>query len=242
MQNSLFHNVRRCFLSTMQCSRMTLRKPLLIKLILCLVLPCVLQQVHAQNETMVIEETPTSVTILRPTPKTESAAETQQEVVVMQSSYDWRKYRHTINLTIGTSPAIFTPFFPVMTPVNDIMQTTPRMFCGTYSLGYDCNLLRWLSVGAKVSGELWQIKNRMVGKCNIVARMDFSYLNMRYVRLYSGFEFGASLFLYDGCCFPLPAFSVTPIGVQAGGARVYAMTELNFGTSDIIRAGVGVRL
>ena len=69
--------------------------------------------------------------------------------------------------------------------------------------------------------------------------VDFRYkwLDRRNVEMYSGIGLGVSLVL------PLPYIYIAPIGIKAGGGRVYGIAELNFSPHNTFAmAGIGVRL
>ncbi|MCI5989768.1 MAG: hypothetical protein MRZ12_02840 [Bacteroidales bacterium] len=69
--------------------------------------------------------------------------------------------------------------------------------------------------------------------------VDFRYkwLDRRNVEMYSGIGLGVSL------VFPVPHLYFAPIGIKAGGGRVYSIAELNLSPHDTGgMLGIGVRL
>lgn len=134
---------------------------------------------------------------------------------------------------------------------------------GTYGIHYGYNVLKWLRVGGGLSYGHFKTEATYMKKLHVerydelilLAKVDFTYLNRRYVRLYSGVGAGVDFTFMsktvDGkrlsedeagkSFIPLPAWTVTALGVEAGSKRVYGIAEVNIGFTDLLRVGVGVR-
>lgn len=92
----------------------------------------------------------------------------------------------------------------------------------------------------------------------LMGSVQFTYLNRAHVQLYSGLDFGVGAYIRDerydegysnseGKTHPvtaswLPAFNITPIGVAAGGERVFALAEVNLGYESLVKVGIGFHL
>lgn len=162
---------------------------------------------------------------------------------VPMQPYDWQTQRHSFTLSYG-SPSIIdkalTGFaWLVMLGTEDSPQYT-----GCFSLQYGYNVLRWLRVGGRYSYAGYKTKyNEWLHLNYIAARVDFTYLNKKHLKLYSGFETGIGIchdsYGYEPTTFPFLITSVCPIGIHAGGEHAYFMSEINFGNTELVRVGVG---
>lgn len=131
---------------------------------------------------------------------------------------------------------------------------------GTYGIDYYYQINSWLRVGGKAIYEGYNTTvndslGAVVDKYNIsfvsvMPSVQFSYLNRKLVKLYSGVDLGASFILCpdkkeDGTpytsCQTIFAFNVIPIGIRVGNDKVYGLVETNLGYDAFIKAGIGVR-
>lgn len=223
--------------------------------------------VAAADSIEVINETPTSVTVVKHTdPQQQEAAgaEVQQTIITVAEvqqieadelplfGYDWRQKRHSLSISAG-APSISSLLISRGVWVASLGRTMitssdgrqPR-FIGSYAIQYDYQILRWLSIGTYAGYEGWTTSDYFDHGVNVLVRLNFTYLHTPHVRLYSGFGVGAGLHynvLYNNpnVFYVLPNVNLTPIGVNAGGQHVYGLAEMNFGTAELIRAGIGVR-
>ena len=161
---------------------------------------------------------------------------------------------------------------------------------GTYALNYHREIVKWFQIGARVSWEYTGFsiyttddpqlamalgrQHELLGESRshtILAMVSaqFTYLNTRLVKLYSGIDLGAGVAMweranmYKGNIVPvnddarllkeiqekypdakeshfLPAFNITAIGLNVG-TRVYGLAEINIGLDAIAKVGLGVR-
>ncbi len=131
---------------------------------------------------------------------------------------------------------------------------------GTYGIDYYYQMNSWLRVGGKAVYEGYNTTVNdtlgvVVDKYNIsfvsvMPSVQFSYLNKKLVKLYSGVDLGASFILCpdkkeDGTpytsCQAIFAFNIVPIGIRVGNDKVYGLVETNLGYDAFIKAGIGVR-
>lgn len=183
---------------------------------------------------------------------------------VPTDEYDWRERRSSLSFTAGTPSLLSGTTGIIMAIVEafDDPDAHIRIY-GSYGVHYGYNVLSWLRVGGSLSctgfSETRQYSQRTyIDRTNefiMMAKVDFTYLNRRHVRIYSGIGAGLDVMWFSSYIngqlqpededhkrvTPLPAFTVTPIGIEAGGKRVYGLAEINVGTIDLLRAGVGVR-
>lgn len=138
---------------------------------------------------------------------------------------------------------------------NDYTQTTKHT--GTYGLDYYHHFNKWLRIGGKFVYEGFNTRvtndstGNVVQKSNIslftlMPSVQFSYLNKRCVKLYSGIDIGATFslqnidgaFTNQNCIF---AINLTLIGIRVGNERIFGLAEANFGYDAFIKAGVGLK-
>ena len=105
--------------------------------------------------------------------------------------------------------------------------------------------MRWLRIGAIANYEYWMgdIKTHDAA---VLAKVDFTYINKEHLRLYSGVGLGVGVHIEkyaDGTVAGryIPAVIGTPIGLQAGSPKVYALVETNVGSASFLRVGIGFR-
>lgn len=182
---------------------------------------------------------------------------------ILAQGYDWRDHRHSVSVTAGT-PSLLSGASGFFTGLFSSSEDTQTKVYGTYGIHYGYNALKWLRVGGDFMYSGWRqtkvnenVDNlTLYNEVILMGKVDFTYLNRKYVRLYSGVGIGANLgiqnaHLYDNRLTPPSedkqtfephfAWTITPLGLEAGGEHVYAITELNIGTAEVLRAGVGVR-
>lgn len=177
--------------------------------------------------------------------KDDSAAVAQPSVVqelpapAPADDYDWRTQKHYLSLTYGTQSIVYG--MGLVTTLEPVWDTR----IGPFTIDYGYNIKHWLRVGGTFSylyGE--KVNERLDHVFGFVARVDFTYLNRRKVKLYSGYGMGVALLYrqrnrsYNYLDFE-PCFNLCLIGVHAGGDHVFFLGECNFGTSEAFRAGIG---
>lgn len=182
----------------------------------------------------------------------------------MAQRYDWKDRRNSLSISVG-SPSFLsgtTGFFNSLFRGGEDEDTQTHIY-GTYGIYYGFNATKWLRLGVNAFYSGWRIdeikdaitKTDRTDEIVLLARVDFTYLNCEHVRLYSGLGIGADLSTLrkysngslideegNGSLDPYLGWSVTPIGVEAGGKRLYGLLEVNIGHADLVRAGIGVRM
>lgn len=196
-------------------------------------------------------------------PQTKKA--TEVSTAVPSDSYDWRMRRHSLSLSAGTPSLLSgtTGFFTGL--IGAFEEGTKTHIYGTYGIHYGYNVLKWLRVGGSVMYSGWRTETEYSSgnihtdrndELQLMGQVDFTYLNRRKVKLYSGIGVGANMTFYNMYAngqpieeddahrmfTPIAAWNVTALGVEFGGERVFGLTEINFGFADVLRVGIGVRL
>lgn len=189
----------------------------------------------------------------------------EQDTVVESKSqkFDYTSApRNEISTSIGTVSAfggIFDMFKVVIEGVaNGLSKNyrTDTKFIGTYGLDYYYQVNSWCRPGAKVVYEglttsVYDTTNVLVNHYNtstlsIMPSVQFSYLNRKYVKLYSGLDLGVA-FIFDdnkqnsSVSSTLFAFNLTVLGVRVGNDRIFGVVETNIGMDALIKGGFGVR-
>ena len=169
--------------------------------------------------------------------------------------------RNEISASIGTVSAfggIFDLFKVVIEGVGNGLggNKTDTKFIGTYGLDYYYQVNKWFRPGAKVVYEgltttIYDSTDALVNHYNtstlsVMASAQFSYLNRKYVKLYSGIDLGVTTVFDDNkqsssSPSTMVAFNLTVIGVRVGNDKIFGMVEANVGMDALIMAGVGVR-
>lgn len=185
--------------------------------------------------------------LIRDQPTDSVAAVSSPSSTAASSEYDWRNHRHSITFTAGT-PSLLEKGLAGFMWLLSMGQDEPTRYIGPYSLEYDYNILRWLRIGGRF-GYMYSVTPGYLPEYHVFyndARLDFTYLNKRKVKLYSGFELGLGLSYnkfgnhdVDNFVKPMFVFGICPLGLQAGGDHVYFMAECNIGNTDFFRIGIG---
>ena len=133
---------------------------------------------------------------------------------------------------------------------------TDTKFIGTYGLDYYYQVNKWFRPGAKIVYEglttsVYDSTDVLINHYNtstlsIMASSQFSYLNKKHVKLYSGIDLGIGTIFDDnkkgsGTTSTFCAFNVTVIGIRVGNENIYGMVETNIGMDALIKAGFGAR-
>lgn len=152
-------------------------------------------------------------------------------------------------MTAGTAGFVGLVFANLFAAIGgQTVEIHDMTFTGEHALHYRWNALQWLRVGgdlsySRLSYTMTNSGDYLFNRMGMQAKIDFTYLNRRYVKLYSGLGLGIGvLWGYEPPIKPMPQFTLTPIGVEAGGDRVYGLAEINIGTTAIFQAGIGVHL
>ena len=179
--------------------------------------------------------------------------------------------RHDIQIGIGDPllPAIASGHYIVFGCRPDYLwQRTafdwfgPDTYKGIYctpniSIGYKYCLTKWFWLGATVSYTgLYDVYYDRVTNEKVSTQSDqiitimpsvrFSWLNKKYVTLYSGLSVGYALDLYQRksatdpytACSHGAGFQLTAVGVHVG-RKWYGFTEIGVGFQGFIQAGFG---
>jgi len=169
--------------------------------------------------------------------------------------------RNELSVSIG-SVSLFGGIFDIFKIVAEGVgnglannQTNTR-FIGTYDLEYYYQVNSWFRPGAKFIYEgltttIYDSTDALVNHYNtstisVMASAQFSYLNRKHVKLYSGIDFGIAVIFDDNkqsshLSTSLFAFNITPIGVRIGNDNIFGLIETNIGLDAIIKVGFGVR-
>ena len=179
--------------------------------------------------------------------------------------------RHDIQIGIGDPilPALASGHYIVLASrPNHLWQQTafdwfgPDTYKGIYctpniSIGYKYRLAKWFWLGATVSYTgLYDVYYDRVTNEKVSTQSDhiitimpsvrFSWLNKKYVTLYSGLSVGYALDIYQRKSATDPyigyghgfGFQLTAVGVHVG-RKWYGFTEIGFGFQGFIQAGFG---
>lgn len=132
-------------------------------------------------------------------------------------------------------------------------------FIGTYGLDYYYQVNSWFRPGIKATYEgvrttLYDSNNVNINRyytsmVTVMPSVQFSYLNRRLVKLYSGIDVGIGFFFGNNTnsensspnLSPSVAFNITPIGIRVGNEHVFGLVETNIGFDALVKAGFGVR-
>lgn len=187
----------------------------------------------------------------------------EQDSIISESKLETTSMapRNEISASIGTVSAfggIFDLFKVVVEGVGNGLggNKTDTKFIGTYGLDYYYQVNSWFRPGAKVVYEgltttIYDSTDALVNHYNtstlsVMASAQFSYLNKKYVKLYSGIDLGVTTVFDDNkksssSPSTMVAFNLTVIGVRAGNDKIFGVVEANLGMDALIKAGVGVR-
>ena len=170
--------------------------------------------------------------------------------------------RNEITASIGVVSAfggVFDFFKVVFEGVGNSIGNnykTDTKFIGTYGLDYYYQVNKWFRPGAKIVYEgltttVRDSTNAIVNHYNtstlsIMPSVQFSYLNKKHVKLYSGIDIGLGTIFDDnkqssGTSSTFCAFNLTVIGIRVGNNNIYGMVETNIGMDALIKGGFGVR-
>lgn len=164
---------------------------------------------------------------------------------------------HEVSLSVGTTPVsdYFTTYDyypgPDYVPMS---YKGPRYTCGVWTAAYGYNFSKWLYVGGGVSwySEFSSVYSNVDNSkqrkdsyslVSVMPTVRFSWLNRKWVRMYSTIGFGLSIETerhemkyttrYVGSKF-------TPVGIMVGRS-FYGFAELSIGTQGFAIAGFGYR-
>lgn len=169
------------------------------------------------------------------------------------STYDWRSHRHSLTFSTGSTSVIETSGAALVWMLTAFWTNGENLthFMPPFSVEYDYNALKWLRVGGRFTYQYSHILGQLpvTHAFLTTGRLDFTYLNRRKCKLYSGIELGLGLAYnsykdqqspgYKNYTKPYLGASVCLFGLQAGGDHAYFMTELNLGNIDALRIGIG---
>lgn len=177
------------------------------------------------------------------------------------------KLHHDLGLTAGPGSAVGGLLFGILgvtdALVSGIKDETSELHpYGHYGLHYYANLAWWCQLGGKLCVEgtrntHYADKSKSVvtsttyyALASFMPSIRFTYLNRKWIRLYSGVDLGCSYFFTherDGNGLEkatggqfLFAFDVTPLGISIGN-KFFIMAETNLGTDSFVKVGIGGR-
>lgn len=189
----------------------------------------------------------------------------QEEPVTSAPKYyydDETVHRNEISATIGTTSGAGTiiDLFKIVIEgvANSIGKNykTDTKFIGTYGIDYYYQVNSWFRPGVKIGYEglvtnvydttMNLVNHYHTSTVTVMPSVQFSYLNRKYVKLYSGIDIGFACFFDNNKNNTSPgttifAMNLTPIGIRVGNEWVYGLVETNIGFDAFIKAGIGVR-
>ncbi len=172
-------------------------------------------------------------------------------------------FRHEIRLGWGGVPVFHMmlagPGYDVNSDIYENLASSlygefsgPVYMTGNVGLEYSYSFRKWfaLSVNVGMNGIYGRRYDKVTGLrtgldfgavFSFFPQVRFSYLNRKYVKLYSALGAGVTVTAFDKYAELLPAINFVPIGITAG-RRVYGFFELCAGTVVFgCSAGIGVR-
>ena len=189
----------------------------------------------------------------------------EQDSITMteKKHFDYSTYpRNEISTSIGTTSAfgsIFDLFKVVIEGVANGLTNnykTDTKFIGTYGIDYYYQVNSWFRPGAKIVYEglttsVYDTTNTLVNHYNtstlsVMPSVQFSYLNRKYVKLYSGIDLGVGVIFDDNkqgssTSTTFFAFNATLLGIRVGNDKIFGLVETNIGMDALIKGGFGVR-
>lgn len=181
-----------------------------------------------------------------------------QEPVTNTYSFDMAP-RNEISVSVGTislSGAVFDFFKVLFEGIGNSIagNGTDTKFIGTYGLDYYYQVNSWFRPGAKfvyegltttITDSTGVINKYNTSTISLMPSIQFSYLNKKYVKLYSGIDIGVTNFSDNdknsSFSETILGINVTLIGVRVGNDRIFGVVETNIGMDALIKAGIGVR-
>lgn len=173
--------------------------------------------------------------------------------------------KHDIALSYGTISGmemVVGVWIDILDAIGD--HTDNFEYQGCFSAQYHYQLESWLRVGGKF---IWERNRHDIFtdskkdvKCgygdhnwtSLLASAQFTYLNKKYVKLYSGIDLGVSALIlgdyFDDQNYHkddtdysfLPGFNITPFGLTVGNS-LYGTFETNIGFDAFFKVGLGYR-
>ena len=177
------------------------------------------------------------------------------------SSFNIDAPRNEISASIGAVSAfggLFDFFKLIIEGVGNGLagNRTDTKFIGTYGLDYYYQVNKWFRPGIKVVYEglttsIYDSTDVLINHYNtstlsVMPSVQFSYLNKKYVKLYSGIDMGVGTIFDDNkkgsnSSSAFFAFNITPIGIRVGNDNIFGLVETNIGMDATIKVGFGAR-
>ncbi|MBO7133932.1 MAG: hypothetical protein J6W06_07230 [Bacteroidales bacterium] len=167
--------------------------------------------------------------------------------------------RNEISISAGTISGFgaFFDFFKVIFEGigNGISKkNTDTKFIGTYGIDYYYQVNPWFRPGAKfvyeglkttVSDSTGIVNQYNTSTISLMASVQFTYLNKKYVKLYSGIDLGVTNISDNNknssVSSTILGANITLIGIRVGNDYIFGVVETNIGMDALIKAGFGVR-
>lgn len=176
-----------------------------------------------------------------------------------------KKKKHDIAITYGTISGmefVVGVWIDLIDALGD--RSDNFEYKGNFSAQYHYQLEPWLRIGGKF---IWEGNRHDIYtdtkkdvKCgygehdwvSLLASGQFTYLNKKWVKLYSGVDFGVGMLAlgdyYDDQSYHeddtdytfMPAFNITPFGLIVGKS-LYGTFESNIGFDAFFKVGLGYR-
>lgn len=161
--------------------------------------------------------------------------------------------QHDVSLSVGLlpSPTYYTSYDYAFLPST---HRGAIYTCGAWSAAYGYNFKNWLQVGGAVTyyGEFGsvhsnfddsKVRNESYNLVAVTPTVRFSWLNRKWVRLYSTVGLGYGVIVeksYSTCTTHILSYQLTPVGINVGKS-LYGFAELGIGTQGVAKVGIGYR-
>jgi len=181
-----------------------------------------------------------------------------QEPETKAYSFDMAS-RNEISVSVGTISgfgAVFDFFKVLIEGIGNSFshKGTDTKFIGTYGIDYYYQVNKWFRPGAKfvyeglsttVTDSTGIVNKYYTSTISLMPSVQFTYLNKKYVKLYSGFDIGITNLSdtnkANSNSSTILGLNITPIGIRVGNEHVFGVIETNIGMDALIKGGIGVR-
>ena len=167
--------------------------------------------------------------------------------------------RNEISVSAGTISgfgAVFDFFKVLIEGIGNSFshRGTDTKFIGTYGIDYYYQVNKWLRPGAKfvyeglsttITDSTGVINKYYTSTVSLMPSVQVTYLNKKYVKLYSGFDIGITNLSdtnkANSTSSTILGLNLTPIGIRVGNEHIFGVIETNIGMDALIKGGIGVR-
>lgn len=167
--------------------------------------------------------------------------------------------RNEISVSAGTISgfgAVFDLFKVLIEGIGNSFahRGTDTKFIGTYGIDYYYQVNSWFRPGAKfvyeglsttITDSTGIVNKYYTSTVSLMPSVQFTYLNKKYVKLYSGFDIGVTNLSdnnkNNSNSSTILGVNLTPIGIRVGNEHIFGVIETNIGMDALVKAGFGVR-